>query len=95
MSREKQTEELRDFLASIDGKNGIHIMGYVPLAEALYEAGYRKQNDVKRGVWDTYETDRIVHYRCLFCGTDRTYTKGNHIAPRKCRICGAEMRVRQ
>lgn len=41
----KQKQEImsiRQDLEDINGMNGIHILGYIPLAEALYNVGYRK-----------------------------------------------------
>lgn len=48
MSKWKQIEDLRDFLERVNGKDGISILGTVPLAEALYEAGYRKIDNGNR-----------------------------------------------
>ena len=95
MSKGKQIDDLRGFLERVNGKDGISILGTVPLAEALYEAGYRKQNDVRRGVWDTFVKDLSIQYRCPFCKTIYVFIKRGHISPRKCKNCGAEMEVRQ
>lgn len=42
MEKEKIIEEMRDTLANINETNGIHILGYYPLAEELVKQDYRK-----------------------------------------------------
>lgn len=42
MDKQKQIEDVRQDLEDIDGTDGIHILGYIPLAKNLIEKGYRK-----------------------------------------------------
>lgn len=48
--KQKKVMELRDFLESIDGINGIRIYGYIPLAEYLQEEGFRREKDTAREI---------------------------------------------
>ena len=86
--KEKQIEEMRDTLANINGTKGIHILGYYPLAEHLYNAGYRK---VEQGEWiDTgdKELDTIYSgYKCSVCGFIICGHSGKY-----CCECGAKMK---
>ena len=92
---EKQIEEMRDTLANINGTNGIHILGYYPLAEELVKQGYRK---VKQGEWKVRGLPtrlrrlcEITHeVTCTKCGFDTEMLQG--IRYRYCPHCGAKMR---
>ena len=42
MDKQKQIEEVRQDLEDINGTDGIHILGYIPLAKNLIEKCYRK-----------------------------------------------------
>ena len=53
--KQKKVMELRDFLESIDGVNGIRIYGYIPLAEYLQEEGFRREKDTAREIYEILE----------------------------------------
>lgn len=61
MEKEKQIiEEMRDTLANINETNGIHILGYYPLAEELVKQGYRKES---KDVVPRSEVEEIVKFK--------------------------------
>ena len=100
MSREKQIEEIADILCEAkehDCKGGNDCL-CVKQAEALYNAGYRKQSEwisvderlprESEGEWLQDEESKFVHrYHCSVCNF---YLIGE---PTKyCEDCGAKMR---
>ena len=62
MNRDKQIDVMRFDIADIDGTNGIRIIGYVPLATALCELGYRKASEVAREVIEDIATLIETHW---------------------------------
>ena len=50
--KQKKVMELRDFLESIDGVNGIRIYGYIPLAEILVEEGFCREKETARKIYN-------------------------------------------
>ena len=63
MNIDKQIDEMRFDIADIDGTNGIHIIGYVPLASALCKLGYCKASEVAREIFEEIEENILgSHY---------------------------------
>lgn len=88
MSKEKQIDEMAKI---IDDNHGF-IVSSVETAEALYNAGYRKQSV---GEWETipdYQPDKFISYRyiCSVCKT--TYKDIRPHGHKYCHECGAHMK---
>jgi rubrerythrin len=83
---EKQAiEEIASVLYESDNKPSVFICGIEEVAEALYNAGYRRQSE---GLWRV-SGDMFKTYFCSECGysVDRSHQK-----TRFCPECGAHMR---
>ena len=98
MSKEKQIEEMAKVIkSSLDGlgSGNFNFTGgeiSIMFAEALYNAGYRKQSE---GEWIQHEDDWCGnYYTCSACGCDWTTIDGtpweNNM--RYCPECGAKMK---
>ena len=81
MSREKQIEEMAEIICDARQKS----VYSVEIAEALYNAGYRKQ---KEGDWNINGTDGniIENWRCSAC--NGVSLKNSNYCPN----CGAKMK---
>ena len=92
MNREKQIEEMANIINEMDERNAHYYDEYMreceafadanAIAEVLYDAGYRKQND---GEWltDRFGLERSI---CSVCGAVFEGDGGNY-----CPNCGAKM----
>ena len=91
MSREKQIEEMAKI---IDDNHGF-IVSSVETAEALYNAGYRKQSD---GEWRDRGNAKIENVKfpiveCSECHITFCDLLNNHYSMyRYCPYCGAKMK---
>ena len=95
MSREKQIEEIARVMCGgcPDGHECLHsLCADWYRAEALYNAGYRKQSE---GEWMSYISPVCLsgdlYYKCSICGTNDPY---QHTTKRAkfCPNCGAKMK---
>ena len=92
MDREKQIEEMATVINEMDERNAHYYDEYMgeceafadanAIAEVLYDAGYRKQNE---GEWltDRFGLERSI---CSVCGAVFEGDGGNY-----CPNCGAKM----
>ena len=78
MSKEKQIEEIRKDVFAAFGGYAKWEEDWQSLAEAIYNAGYRKQSEGEWiGIWD---------YECSVCN------EYNDIKTKYCPNCGAKMK---
>ena len=94
MSREKQIEEMVNIIANVrpmvfsfgDRQQGRHIYALKSFAEALYNAGYRKQSEGE-WIWTENGTEDYEQYWLCSCCNNKSYWKSKF-----CEECGAKMK---
>lgn len=69
MTRSNAVTAITDFLGRVNGTNGIKILGYFPLAEALANEGYRREESAAESPWrkaDDLPEECGVYYVAVF-----------------------------
>lgn len=83
MSEKKQIEEIRKDIFAAFGGYAKWEEDWQSLAEAVYNAGYRKQIEAE------WITDEEGYVTCSNCGEEHTW---DEFRPMYCDMCGARMK---